>query len=150
MDNNLPELRDIHLPNGVPFFPPAYGWWIILAVVICSILLFKLFTILKRRSKKIYALKLLERINSNSIVPAAVEISEILRRICIYKYPQAAAIYDKEWIEFLNAHTKQTLGDKSASLLINAPYIAANSKEYTIHNINDLTEFAKIWIGENL
>lgn len=27
--DNLPELRDIHVPDGVSAFPPAYGWWVV-------------------------------------------------------------------------------------------------------------------------
>ena len=34
MQDNLPELRDIHLPESIPAFPPAYGWWVILAGII--------------------------------------------------------------------------------------------------------------------
>ena len=37
LDNNLPELRDIHLPDGVSAFPPAYGWWVILATIIALV-----------------------------------------------------------------------------------------------------------------
>ena len=29
--NNLPEIRDIQIPDGVSFFPVAYGWWVVLA-----------------------------------------------------------------------------------------------------------------------
>lgn len=150
MQDNLPELRDIHIPDGVSMFPPAYGWWVILAGVIVLALLFELFLILRKKSKKAYALRLLSQINQNNIVPAAVEISEILRRICVYKYPAANALYGENWVNFLNNHTKQKLPKNTVNLLINAPYIPANTKTFDEHDIYELTTFAKKWIGENL
>ena len=34
MNDNLPELRDIHLPEGISAFPPAYGWYVITIAII--------------------------------------------------------------------------------------------------------------------
>ena len=59
--DNLPELRDIHLPDGVSAFPPAYGWWLILAAIILAVVLFEVFKILRQKSKKRYALLLLSQ-----------------------------------------------------------------------------------------
>ena len=150
MQDNLPELRDIHLPGGVSFFPPAYGWGVILAAAIAAVLVYRLIIFLRRKSKKLYALKLLGQVNPRNIVAAAVEISAILRRICVYKYPAANALFGKEWIVFLNNHSKETLGEKTAALLANAPYIPAVTASYGEDDIESLADFAKKWIGENL
>ena len=61
--DNLPELRDIHVPDGVSAFPPAYGWWVVLAGVVALFLLAELFLILRRASKKLYARRLLQKHN---------------------------------------------------------------------------------------
>ena len=45
-ENNLPELRDIHLPDGVSAFPPAYGWWIMLLSILAVIAMAYLFMLL--------------------------------------------------------------------------------------------------------
>ena len=66
MEQNLPELRDIHLPDGVSLFPPAYGWWVILGSVLLLLALIELFLILRRKSKKRYALYLLQHIDRKS------------------------------------------------------------------------------------
>ena len=45
MPDNLPELRDIHLPDGVSAFPPAYGWWVVLLAILSIVAAVKLIKI---------------------------------------------------------------------------------------------------------
>lgn len=101
--DNLPELRDIHLPEGVSAFPPAYGWWVILLGVLLLFGLYELWKLWRQKSKKRYALQLLGNAKASNVVDEAREMSEILRRICIFKYPEAAALFGRPWIDFLNS-----------------------------------------------
>ena len=144
--DNLPELRDIHVPDGVSAFPPAYGWWVVVALF----LLAELFLLLRRASKKLYARRLLQNITSSSPVNAAVQMSEILRRICVYKYPEAAALSGRAWLDFLNAHAGTALSGQAAELLINAPYVPADTESYRSADLEALRRFCYAWIGENL
>lgn len=150
MPDNLPELRDIHLPDGVSAFPPAYGWWVILALIIGFLLLYYLVRLARIKSKKLYALHLLENINCNNSLRAAAGMSEILRRICVYKYPEAAVLSGGEWIVFLNNHTKAKLNDKTADLLLNAPYMPEGEGDFSVADVVALRLFCQKWIGENL
>ena len=151
MPDNLPELRDIHLPEGVSAFPPAYGWFVIAAVLIGLFFLGKLIKLARQKSKKLYALRLLERLPIDKYLSAAVGMSEILRRICVYKYPSAASLSGREWIEFLNAHGKTKMSKKTAELLLNAPYMPeTGEKDFSVNDALELKEFCKKWIGENL
>ena len=121
MQDNLPELRDIHLPSGdISFFPLAYGWWLLAGVLAAAVLLAWLTRFLLQRSKKRYALKLLDAARRPDL-GSAVRMSEILRRICVYKYKTAAALFGMEWIEFLNRHAKEKISGKTARLLLDAP-----------------------------
>ncbi|MDR1026695.1 MAG: DUF4381 domain-containing protein [Lactobacillus sp.] len=148
--DNLPELRDIHIPEGVSMFPPAYGWGVILASVILLVILYKTFSILRQKSKKRYALKMLGDVNTSNVVENAVQMSEVLRRICVFKYKEAAALFDNEWIEFLNSKAKQKISGKAAELLADAPYMAKNSKKFGSEELAKLRTFCKNWVGENL
>ena len=135
MQDNLPELRDIHLPSGdISFFPLAYGWWVLAGVLAAVVLL---------------AWKLLAAARRPDL-GSAVRMSEILRRICVYKYKTAAALFGMEWIEFLNRHAKEKISGKTARLLLDAPYISADSKAYDDQDVADLYRFCQNWIGENL
>ena len=52
MNDNLPELRDIHLPEGVSFFPPAYGWYVIVITVILCVVMVKLYKMWCKKAAK--------------------------------------------------------------------------------------------------
>ena len=149
MPDNLPELRDIHLPEGVSLYPLGYGWWVILCSILVCVASFYLIRFAVKKSKKYYALKLLNKIDIRHPVQAAISISEILRRICIYKYPQAITLSDKEWIDFLNSKSKIKLETNAAALLRDAPYMPANKVSDGNH-IKELKIFCQKWIGENL
>ena len=56
---------------------------------------------------------------------SAVKMSQILRRICVYKYKSAAALFGIDWIEFLNRHSKVKISGKAARLLLDALYMNA-------------------------
>ena len=148
--DNLPELRDIHLPDGVSAFPPAYGWWILLFAVILIPFIVVFLRSIRLKSRKLYALNLIKKINNASVVGGAIKISELLKRICVYKYPNAVNMFGKQWIEFLNSHTKQRISAKAEELLINAPYISESSQKYDESQLTELKDYAKKWIGENL
>lgn len=150
MQDNLPELRDIHLPSAdISVFPLAYGWWVTLAAVAAVCLAVWLVRLLLRKSKKRYALKLLENARRPEIA-SAVKMSEILRRICVYKYKRAAALFGKDWIDFLNSRSKKKIEGKTAQLLLDAPYVNAGSRVYDSSDVAELYRFCQSWIGENL
>lgn len=149
--DNLPELRDIHLPtDGVSVFPLAYGWWVILLLIIAALLLGRFYLWLRRTSARLYAHKLLKPLRQENSVSAAVKMSEILRRVCVRKYPQAVSLVGNEWIEFLNAHSAHPLDEKTAELLKNAPFIPHNSSLYQKEDVQKLWQFCYEWIGVNL
>ncbi len=150
MPDNLPELRDIHLPEGVSAFPPAYGWWVILAIILGGIALFYLFRVLRAASKKLYARHLLKRLSGLDTVSAAVGMSEVLRRICVVKYPEAAALSGQDWLDFLNDHSRLKLSGAAAELLLNAPYMPKSEKRFNAADADGLRNFCQSWIGENL
>lgn len=150
MNDNLPELRDIHLPDGVSIWPPAYGWFVILGSILALICLYKLYKYWRRKSRKVYALRLLSELDTTQVIPSAIAVSELLRRICVYRYPDAVSLDGDKWLAFLQQKTKAKLNKNNAELLLNAPYINPQKNEYTTEQLNELILFAKSWVGENL
>lgn len=146
--DNLPQLRDIHLSPETMFFPLGYGWIVVLAALILLYIFYRLVKFLYQKSKKRYALRLLKQLSADNL-DSARQISELLRRICLYRYKKAAAYYGTDWILFLNNHSRKPLPDSAAELLLYAPYVAQN-KKYSPEAYRDMRKFAENWIGENL
>ena len=150
MDDNLPELRDIHMPIDTNFiWPIAVGWWVVAIAILGAILIVYLILFLRRKSKKIYALKLLSKLDITTS-QSAVKMSEILRRICVYKYPKAATLINNEWIQFLNTHCRNKLYDETSRLLLHAPYMKPQKFLSNANPMKKLQDFCLKWIGENL
>lgn len=146
--DNLPLLKDIHLPPEKWIFPLGYGWLILVLGLIAAFVLFRHARRIYLRGKKYYALELI-RSNRENSVAAASQISELLRRICLYKYKNAVSLFGKDWVLFLNAHCKRQISGNAARLLIYAPYLPKNGK-YAAEDYEKLRQFAADWIGENL
>lgn len=149
--DNLPELKDIHLPEGgVSVFPPAAGWWLVLAAVLAAYIGWRIVLWLKQNSKKLYARYLLKKNAAENTPAAAVKMSELLRRICISRYPEAVSYSGEKWIAFVNEHSKVKLAPETARLLADAPYAPEDSILFSADNIAALRRFCQSWIGANL
>ena len=92
----------------------------------------------------------LKNIYCNNTVAAVVEMSAILRRICVFKYPGAAVLSGTPWLDFLNSRSKHKIDGKPAELLINAPYMKEGAKGFSSADVLAVRAFCQNWIGENL
>jgi len=146
--DNLPLLRDIHLPADIRAFPLGYSWVVIVAGIVLLVVLYQVLKYLKTKSKKYYALKLLREASADTRSDVC-RISAVLRRICLYKYKEAASLFGKPWVDFLNRHSRTKINGAAAELLVYAPYLPSNGT-YSAEDYRRLRHFAKEWIGENL
>jgi len=107
----LKDLRDIHEPDPISFWPPAPGWWIMLLFAIMAIFLLRWW--LKRdkspRYKKL-ANEALKNITTNYEVQrngykAAGEISELIRKVMVLTddRSEVAGMIDEEWLSYLDS-----------------------------------------------
>lgn len=124
--DNLPLLKDIHLPDPITRFPLGYGIILLTLVLILLICLFPYFKKLYLKSKKRFTLHLLKGINDANISNLCL-ISEILRRICKLKHQSAVSLYGTAWADFLNQKSTVKLPSKLMQLLVNAPYAPKNT-----------------------
>ena len=107
----LAQLRDIHLPDGVAWWPPAPGWWLLLlllAVIGALIWRYRQQQARKRRYR-VLALQELELYlqgyrQHGQYQQFAREVSELLKRVAIHAYPtdSVAGLSGAAWVEFLN------------------------------------------------
>jgi len=91
----LAQLRDIHLPEPISWWPPAPGWWL-LSVIVFAVLFFCVRWLIKRRANNCYrreALQYLAQIpitQPNDPLTQCQEILSLLRRTAKTAYPQLA------------------------------------------------------------
>lgn len=107
----LDQLADIHLPNGVSWWPLAPGWWILLGIAILVII--GLLVWRKRKARNAY--RLVARHELTTIYAAYEQskdaatylqaLSVLLRRTALTAYPTQfnASIKGKEWLQWLDS-----------------------------------------------
>jgi heme exporter protein D len=150
----LAELRDIHLPPEVSWWPLAYGWWLV-AISLLVLLAFVVRGIRRRRrSVKRFALEELKqleegfRVHQNS-VELAVGLSELLRRMALARFARAdvASLFGKRWVHFLTEHADGK-HQEVFTLLESSPYAPA---QYVQEKLNAQQAIAatKDWIRRN-
>ncbi len=104
------QLRDIHLPGAPEFWPPAWGWWLLMAAVL-ALLLVLLMTQWRRLMRKrrldrlLGLLKQLQRRSDLSETERLAELSGLLRRVALMHHPRRdiASLTGSDWLRFLDA-----------------------------------------------
>jgi hypothetical protein len=107
----LAALRDWHLPEPVPWWPPAPGWWLVagLALLLGSLALFRWWVRWRRTAPARAALAELKALRA-LLVPGvddrrfAARVAALLRRLALARYPrpQVAGLAGRHWLEFLD------------------------------------------------
>lgn len=105
----LSQLKDIHQPTEVAWWPLAPGWWIVAAVVI---VLGVVAALLKRKrkpnrikqaQKELAQIKQRYQLHPDPDI-ALAEVNRLLKRICIMRYgaQAVASLYGDAWLKFLD------------------------------------------------
>ncbi|MBR6408696.1 MAG: DUF4381 domain-containing protein [Alphaproteobacteria bacterium] len=146
--DDLPELRDIHLPEPIGLFPLGYGFISSVCILIFAALVFFFWRKAYLKSKKHYALQSIKNLN-DATIDNICQISQMLRRICKIKHKKAVALYGKDWSSFLNQTGSFALDSKSLQILTDAPY-ALPQTTVAKQNFEQIKNFAVSWVEANL
>jgi len=137
------DLRDIHLPDPVSWWPIAPGWWIILAsvILICAVIFI---------SRKIYLGRQLSRDikaelehikrqfhKTQNKSQLAKALSILLRRASISYYPgtDIAGLTGNDWLAYLDETSTSSSASKkfqseTGQVLLTAPYLPDDADLY--------------------
>ncbi len=152
MNPQAPDLplRDIHLPPPVSWWPPAPGWWIVLALA----LLIPLVVLwLKRRPRMIRVQKaaatalqevLQDYAQHRNPAQLLTELSALCRRIALSYCPrdQVAGLTGTAWGQTLNQLSRApVLDDRSQQLLTQGAYMSCVPTD-----VAPLIEQLKTWV----
>ncbi len=131
IDYSTLPLRDIHLPEPVSWWPPAPGWWLLLAAGIAA-LLFALHRHRRERGRRA-ALAAIDRIVADLEAGAdAVEslrrMSTVLRRFAMSAADESDArvvsgLVGRGWLEYLDERGGgNAFREGPGRLLVDGPY----------------------------
>lgn len=144
MNDPLADLKDIHLPGAISWWPLAPGWWLlILTIVLLIIATSYCYYLWKKRAYRRMALHELEALFANNTTVSDLHyletVATLIRRTAIAGSTnnQLAHWQGSQWQEYL----QQQMPEDQARLIAVSRYQAQ-------HDINRelLTDAARNWI----
>ena len=149
---NLAQLRDIHLPAVIGWWPPAPAWYV-LAVVLLLLMAWLarfLYRAYRNGLAKRRALKLLAGYqNQHEKAPnsqlTAARVSELLRRVALVYYPRdhVASLKGDAWLAFLQNSAKAVDFQAVREALLELPYQPDRQAD-----LEPLFKAAEAWIRQ--
>jgi hypothetical protein len=143
-------LRDIHLPGPVPWWPPAYGWWILLGIaVVAAGFVWFYYQSHYRERAAIRGLKAVAAAlaKGNAPVNCIQQISMILRRFAMSVGGAApvAGLTGEAWLRFLDSRwARDEFSGGIGRVLIFGPY--APPGRVSASDVSALNELCIDWI----
>jgi hypothetical protein len=104
-------LRDLHLPEAIGWWPPAPGWWLLVALLLAGLIMVlrRALAARTRGTARRYALKELDRLTAeferhHDAVAFAAGLSALLRRTMLAYAPrlEVAGLTGDEWLAWLD------------------------------------------------
>jgi len=140
MNPGLEQLRDIHGIQGVPWWPPGPGWWLLVAALLAlAFLLWRFRTKIRLRvppipfftvgswrwdaARRLRDLR--RRAVSQDGKQTAGELSELMRRIAMARFGRdaCAGLTGGDWLEWLRGKDPKDFDwPQQGQLLLEVPY----------------------------
>ena len=148
------DLRDIHLPDPISWWPIAPGWWLVIVSLFLIIaVIFILRKIYLGKQLKRDIISELENIKqqfhkTQNKSQLAKSLSILLRRASITYYPEnnIAGLTGNNWLNYLditnsNASSDRVFQSDTGEVLLSAPYLPDNSiQDYDAQALIQLCE----------
>ncbi|PKM11385.1 MAG: DUF4381 domain-containing protein [Gammaproteobacteria bacterium HGW-Gammaproteobacteria-3] len=140
-------LRPIHLPEAIGWWPPAPGWWLLLALAALLLWLgFKGYRRITRNTALKSARKLLAEIKQDPTQDDSdkiAQLSVLLRRVAISLAPrsEAASLTGMAWLRYLDGSMQNLpFSQGIGRMLIDAPYRPKHEVQADLPTLLDLCE----------
>ncbi len=159
MDKQALDLRDIHLPEPISWWPIASGWWFLLACLIALVVI--LFLLKKRYKSKQINREIQSEVEqikkqfkqSKNKLELAQSLSVLLRRtsISLYSEKNVAGLTGDQWLAFLDetrlvksSTATHKFQSETGKALIVAPYLP-NTSDFSF-NTKALIKLCEDWL----
>lgn len=147
LNQPLAQLKDIHLPEPVHNYPLAFGWWLLLAGLLITIVILVIQWQKRRRLSKAKksALSQLKSVNN------ADQIVTLLKWAAFQYFPrqEIASLHGKQLLSFLSNKLTDIHQEKFQMLCaeqLNNKYQANESAELS----TTLKQAAQLWLSQAL
>lgn len=143
---NLDRLNDLALPPEVAYLPPAPGWYVVMAVLVCAGL-WLAWRAWKNWQANAYRRAAIDQLTAASSVAA---ISEVLRRTALAVVPRSAiaGLSGAAWPDWLSKHCPEPLPESAKQQLVTGVYGVSDSVNQT-NDMNSLRDYAAVWIRKH-
>ena len=143
-------LRDIHAPGPPPAWPPAPGWWLLLALAIGAAVALTLrgLRAWRARVRRRRILAELDQVGERTQGAAlAGEVSALLKRVALSRFDQGqvAPLTGPNWLDFLDRHGGSgRFANGPGRVLAEGPYALAPEVQP-----QPLLALAREWVERN-
>lgn len=143
------EIYDIYELDKISFFPPAIGYWIVLAILIAVVSLWYIYV--KYRNKKLNSWRWQAKKNLDDLFESedinVVELHNIIKKILInlYKRDDIANLSGVELLEYLQKLDKNGF-DWVVNGAILVKVFAPNKTIPNSENIKNLIKEIRLWL----
>jgi hypothetical protein len=144
----LAQLRDIHLPEAVSWWPLAPGWWVLAALLVAGFAYtgHYLWQCHQAFSYRRQALQQIKQLPNNSQHQRITALFALLKRVAVSAYPELnlSSLSQAEFIDFLKKTTPKAGFDKLPTNWQTLFY--ANNSEVPVELVNQLLLSGTRWI----
>lgn len=146
-------LRDIHLPDAVGLWPLAYGWWVLIFILL-SMVLITVFLYYRNKRNRLSAITLAKKelaeiqdafSRDNNSEQLVRQVSILMRRLAISLFPRTdvAHLTGQGWLNFLDQCVEgDPFSGGEGRILIDAPY----RQNFESEDIETVVRYCSQWI----
>ena len=149
----LAELRDIHLPDAISWWPLAPGWWLLITISLVAIV-YICAMLLKGYNERLYRRQALQKIHQiqGHDQQHLIALFEILKQVANSAYPQRnfASLAANDFVHFLQNSCKtpvfKNIPDNWEALLYSNRQASSEQQKQLMEQLHS---DAKSWIKQH-